>query len=207
MWSGNSDETCMFGLFGRRALLQAAYNGRDTVWTSGRADELHQQYKYQRIVIDDGGIGGAVTDQLKARGFPVVPVSFGGTDGMLYPDRYVNIKAEIYWMLRLELESGFVNTNSPEMGLSLPNDKKLIHQLASQNFSYDLRGRRKMESHAQLAARGVKSPDRADALVLANYGRTGMMARFGAQVGMAMKDNIEEAKSDGLAASLIKSLG
>src|SRR5262249_28522986 len=47
----------------------------------------------------------------------------------------------------------------------LPNDEKLVAQLTSRRKLYDSRGREKLESKADLRARGVESPDRADAII------------------------------------------
>jgi hypothetical protein len=49
--------------------------------------------------------------------------------------------------------------------IRIPNDEKLIAQLTSRRKLYDSRGREKLESKADLASRGVESPDRADALI------------------------------------------
>ena len=47
----------------------------------------------------------------------------------------------------------------------LPNDEKLVAQLTSRRKLYDSKGRERLESKADLRARGVESPDRADALI------------------------------------------
>jgi phage terminase large subunit len=47
----------------------------------------------------------------------------------------------------------------------IPNDEKLIAQLTSRRKLYDSKGRERLESKADLRARGVESPDRADALI------------------------------------------
>jgi hypothetical protein len=47
----------------------------------------------------------------------------------------------------------------------LPADEKLVARLTSRRKLYDSRGREKLESKADLATRGVESPDRADALI------------------------------------------
>jgi hypothetical protein len=49
--------------------------------------------------------------------------------------------------------------------IRIPNDEKLIAQLTSRRKLYDSKGREKLESKAELASRGVESPDRADALI------------------------------------------
>jgi phage terminase large subunit len=47
----------------------------------------------------------------------------------------------------------------------IPNDEKLIAQLTSRRKLYDSKGRERLESKADLRARGVESPERADALI------------------------------------------
>jgi phage terminase large subunit len=47
----------------------------------------------------------------------------------------------------------------------IPNDEKLVAQLTSRRKQYDSKGRERLESKADLRARGVESPDRADALI------------------------------------------
>jgi hypothetical protein len=47
----------------------------------------------------------------------------------------------------------------------IPNDEKLVAQLTSRRKQYDSKGREKIESKADLRARGVESPDRADAIM------------------------------------------
>ena len=47
----------------------------------------------------------------------------------------------------------------------IPNDEKLIAQLTSRRKLYDSRGRERLDSKADLRARGVESPDRADAII------------------------------------------
>jgi hypothetical protein len=53
---------------------------------------------------------------------------------------------------------------SPAVGVCL-RDEKLVAQLTSRRKLYDSKGREKLESKADLRARGVESPDRADALI------------------------------------------
>ena len=54
-------------------------------------------------------------------------------------------------------------SSSPE--IIIPNDEKLIAQPTSRRKLYDSKGREKLESKTDLRARGVESPDRADALI------------------------------------------
>jgi phage terminase large subunit len=73
-------------------------------------------------------------------------------------ERYANLKAELYWALRLRLADGDL------AGLT---DGALIAQLAGLRYDHDGRGRVRVESKVDARRRGLKSPDRAEALMLA----------------------------------------
>jgi hypothetical protein len=47
----------------------------------------------------------------------------------------------------------------------LAADEKLVAQLTSRRKLYDSKGREKLESKAEMRARGLESPDRADAVI------------------------------------------
>jgi hypothetical protein len=53
----------------------------------------------------------------------------------------------------------------------LQNNEKLIAQLSSRRKLYDSKGRERLESKADMRARGLESPDRADALIGGNHAR------------------------------------
>jgi hypothetical protein len=71
-------------------------------------------------------------------------------------DIYANLSAE-WWST--------VGQLIERRQIIIPNDEKLIAQLTSRRKLYDSKGRERLESKADLRARGVESPDRADALI------------------------------------------
>lgn len=73
-------------------------------------------------------------------------------------EQYVNLKAELYWALRERFRDGLIS------GL---HDQTAVGQLAGLRYQHDGRGRVKIESKEDARKRGVKSPDRAEALMLA----------------------------------------
>ena len=73
-------------------------------------------------------------------------------------EQYVNLKAELYWSLRDRFMDGTIS------GL---HDQTAIGQLAGLRYAHDSRGRVKIESKDDARKRGVKSPDRAEAVMLA----------------------------------------
>lgn len=73
-------------------------------------------------------------------------------------------RTEIYTNLAAEWWST-VGQPIERRAVIIPNDEKLVAQLTSRRKQYDSKGREKLESKADLRARGVESPDRADALI------------------------------------------
>jgi phage terminase large subunit len=74
------------------------------------------------------------------------------------PERFVNLKAELYWGLRMRFQQNGV------AGLS---DEKTIAQLAAIRYRHNARGQVVIESKEEARKRGVRSPDRAEAVMLA----------------------------------------
>ena len=120
-----------------------------------------------RIVVDDTGVGGGVTDKLKDLGCEVTPVNFGSRarNKKKYPD----IISEMWFDL------------ADQIGvIGLPDDKLLLAELSSRNFKYTADERRKVESKEEYKKRtGRKSPDLADACILCYYSRRGNISYHG----------------------------
>jgi hypothetical protein len=203
----------MASLKARTVKLERTYRGKDLVWTFNTARDLHTRDRYKSIGVDDGGLGGGVTDQLKAAGLPVIPTIGGSKIGMRQPERYVNLNAEMWFSLRAELEAGFNDPANPEIGLSLPNDKRLINQLVSARYGYDDQSRRRLEKKKLKKTAATEegdsdSPDRADAVVIVNWMRAGTHTSQGQQVHKALLDSVNDGHDrGGLAASLIRDIG
>lgn len=113
----------------------------------------------ERVNVDSAGIGHYLARHLEDHGIAVSDVNVGerpwSTDGA---ERYANLKAELYWDLRQRFADGEVG------GLT---DRTLLSQLAGLRYEHDSRGRVKIEGKAEAVKRGLKSPDRAEALMLA----------------------------------------
>ena len=207
------NESIMASLKGRTVKLERTYRGKDLVWTFNTARDLHTRDRYRSIGVDDAGLGGGVTDQLRAAGLPVIPIVGGGKIGMRQPDHYVNLNAEMWFSLRAELEAGFNDLGNPDVGLSLPPDKRLTNQLVSARYGYDDQSRRRLEKKRLKKTAATEegdsdSPDRADAVVIVNWMRAGQHTSQGSQVHKALLDSSEDGHDrSGLAASLIRDLG
>lgn len=76
-------------------------------------------------------------------------------------DRYATLRDHAMFNLAHHLETGRISFRG------LRRDDPLRNQLLAINYGYHSDGRQKVESKDEMAARGVPSPDRADALALA----------------------------------------
>jgi hypothetical protein len=112
------------------------------------------------VNVDAIGIGYNFGLHLRDHGYPVNNVNV--SEAAAYnPERFVNMKAELYWALRERFQKGEVAALA---------DETTISQLATIRYQYTPQGKVKIESKDDARKRGVKSPDRAEALMLC-FGR------------------------------------
>jgi phage terminase large subunit len=153
-----SDETVIALREGQRIRIIEAYNGRDTVYTAGRLKALYEPLT--RVVVDDSGVGGGVTDHLRAEGIPVDAFNGGQAALTLDPDTnqpaYPNRRSEAWFHFADLL---------PE--LDLDADDQLLGDLSAPRYKYDARLRRVVEAKEETRKRLGRSPDRADAVLMA----------------------------------------
>jgi len=206
-------ETALVSLTGRHAKIEATRQGKRTTWTAGKVIELHKRLNFGAIAVDDTGVGGGLSDQLVAaeelKGVHILEVNFGAKADD--EEHYVNIKAEMEFMARAELEAGFNEPDNPLAGLSLPDDKKLISQITSEHYDYDAKQRYKIErpdsdDDDEIMLEKSPSPDRAHALFLANYARAqvSLLERSGRLDKRVEELTIDDGHHIGLAADIMR---
>lgn len=113
------------------------------------------------VNVDCVGIGWGIylhiKDHLKnVKACTVNPVNVG--EAASDKEKFVNSKAEYYWGLRKRFQDGDIT------GLL---DDKQMGQLATIRYEHNSRGQIVIESKEDMIKRGVKSPDRAESLMLA----------------------------------------
>jgi hypothetical protein len=97
--------------------------------------------------------------------------------GQTSRERFTNLKAELWWIMRERLQrthEHWLHMTEQDGGkhhpledlLLLPDDDDLAVELSGPTWSLKAGGKLSVESKESLAARGVKSPDRAEALSL-----------------------------------------
>lgn len=113
--------------------------------------------KLKTVNIDCIGVGWGIYLSLRDElGSVCVPVNVGKASEK--PDEYINLKAELYWDLREKFKADRI------WGL---NDEKAIGQLAGLRYDTDAKGHICIEKKKDATKRGVKSPDRAESIMLA----------------------------------------
>lgn len=143
------------------------------------------------VHVDVVGVGTSTYDFLCANSIHTVPVngasSAHGTDrsGLL---RFQNRRAELYWRLREALDPA---SDEP---LALPPDPQLLSDLCAPRWVLGKSGIQ-IESKIEIIKRLGRSPDRGDAVVLANITTPKRQMVIGPYAGIAQaKTSYEEAR-------------
>ena len=151
-----ADQSVLLVAEGNAVLEVKAYRGLDTMELTGRVVEAHRRWSPERIVVDEIGIGAGVVDRLKELKLPVEGVNVGRPARKR--ELFANLRAEGYWRLYELFTEGLI---------SIPNDAELAGQLSSLRPRQNSRGQLYIESKDDMRKRGLASPDKADALMLA----------------------------------------
>jgi hypothetical protein len=109
-----------------------------------------------RVVnVDSAGLGWYLLSLIRNGGFRCTGINVGSASRE--PERFTNLKAERYWHLRERLLKGTIWGLSDEM----------LAELASINYLIDPRGKTAIEDKASVKSALGRSPDLAEALMLA----------------------------------------
>ncbi|MCH7606590.1 MAG: hypothetical protein IH962_05485 [Chloroflexi bacterium] len=132
------------------------YRKMDTMQLAGWVVAAIREYEPSRMYIDEIGVGAGVVDRLREEGYSVRGINVARRARQ--DELFANQRAEGYWRLRELFASAQI---------SIPADNQLMGELAALRYSYDSQGRILLESKDSSRGRGLPSPDKADALMLA----------------------------------------
>ncbi|OFW99194.1 MAG: hypothetical protein A3E78_14260 [Alphaproteobacteria bacterium RIFCSPHIGHO2_12_FULL_63_12] len=110
-----------------------------------------------RLRVDSVGVGRGVVDRATEEGAPVEGVNVG--ERANDSERFINRRAEVFWGLRERFEAGDIDLD--------PADEETAAQLSALRYKTNSRGQILIESKDDMKRRGIRSPDRADAVALA----------------------------------------
>jgi phage terminase large subunit len=166
------DDSVMYLRHGQKVLKYEVYNGLDTQILASKIWEFIGRNPTIRIVIDDTGVGGGVTDRLRKLGAKVTPVNFGA--GAIHKDKYADIITEMWFEF------------DPDEA-DIPDDPELMDELTERLYDYDKNEIKKVEPKKEFKKRYGKSPDKADALLLCFFPTHGMEISKKGREGMAAR--------------------
>ena len=151
-----SDHSIILRRHGPHVVSIQSYHHLDTMTLTGHIAHQIQQHHPTQTCIDEIGIGAGIIDRLREQSYGIRPINTSRKARQ--PHLYANLRAEAYHHLAQLLEHNLI---------TLPNDPQLIGQLAALRYTYDSSGRMLLEPKEKIRSRGLPSPDKADALMLA----------------------------------------
>ena len=161
-FAGGGDENVLAIRKGNRVDRVVSWRENDTMAAVGRfiLEFRKAGLSGAQIYADVGGLGLPMADALREAGWDVHRVNFGGR--AQDKEAFSNRATEMYFAMARLVE---------KCEVILPdNDDVLIQQLTTRRCSANKNGRLNLESKAEMKSRGLASPDRADAVVMAMTG-------------------------------------
>lgn len=156
------DKTVIAVRRGSKVMPLRVYAKESTMETVGRVIAECRAVTPSRIKVDVIGIGAGVVDRLAEQRYPVVGVNVG--ESALDPERFANLRSELWWNLRERLDP---NPKANPDPAALPPDDELLADLSGVKYRITSRGQIEVEQKEDMKKRLGRSPDRADAVVLA----------------------------------------
>ena len=144
---------------GNHVLEIQTINSPDLMQLCGRIkakyDEEQSMNRPQEILVDAIGLGAGVVDRLLEQDLPVRGINVAEVPST--KGTYINLRAELWFKIKEWLGGRDVR---------LTDDDGLVSEISSPIYKFNSTGKIKVESKEDMKKRGIKSPDKADALAL-----------------------------------------
>jgi hypothetical protein len=150
---GGMDSTVIAVRRGRDIVAIKRFKGEDTMSVVGHVIDAIEEYRPALTVIDEGGLGYGILDRLTEQKYKVRGVNFGWK--AKNPTMWGNKRAEIWGAMRDWLKTA-----------SLPQDRLLKSDLVGPMKKPNSAGTIFLEGKKEMKARGLASPDAADAIAV-----------------------------------------
>jgi hypothetical protein len=148
-----ADATVIAVRQGRDIVALHRYRGDDTMTVVGHVIQAMERYQPALTVIDEGGLGYGILDRLTEQRYKVRGVNFGWKSQK--PVMWGNKRAELWGAMRDWLRTA-----------SVADDKQLKADLIGPRAKPNSAGTIFLESKKDMRARGLASPDAADAIAV-----------------------------------------
>jgi len=150
---GGLDSTVIVLRRGRDIVAIKRFHGEDTMMIVGRVIDLIEEFKPTMVVMDEGGLGYGILDRLNEQRYKVKGVNFGwkAKNSIMWGNK----RAEMWGAMKDWLRTA-----------ALPADKQLKADLTGPLKKPNSSGTVFLEGKKEMRARGLASPDAADALAV-----------------------------------------
>ena len=176
-WAGldvarfGSDDSALVEGSGNGPETVTVVHGQDTMAVAG----LGMSYLARRrgtLAVDVIGVGGGVVDRIKEQHPPGSLLAVNVAEAAdRDPELLVNLRAQLWWDARRLLDPTTEEPISLQR-LSEPDYARLRAELTAPTYRMTSSGKVQIESKDEMKARGLPSPDLADAYCLALYARS-----------------------------------
>lgn len=147
-------------------------HGQDTMAVAG----MGMRYLNERrgsLAVDVIGVGGGVVDRIREQQHPGQLLSVNVAEAPDHdPELLVNLRAQLWWDCRRLLDPSTNDDLLSFARLDEPTYQRLRSELTAPTYRMTSSGKVQVESKEELKARGLPSPDLADALNLALFARS-----------------------------------
>lgn len=194
-FAAGGDENVIQIIEGNTPKLRISWREKDTMSAVGRFVTEFKRHglKAENIWGDAGGIGIPMCDALREAGWAINRVNNG--DAAWDDHKFANRGTEMWVSFARLVETGKV---------ALPkDDEQLYRQLTTRRLEHNSKGKLIVERKEKMRERGLDSPDRADALVLAFSGGgqsfDAYSAKYGRKVTLSDLDDMagDDFQQDG----------
>jgi hypothetical protein len=152
-----SDECCLYINANGHVRHYKSWGKTETMETVGIVRRELEGRPWPHLNIDANGVGAGVYDRLRELGHSVIP--FMGGERAFNPQKYRNRRTEAYWEAREAMEQGLIDVDI--------NDDILIAELLEVKYKLNSLGQILLEEKDDTHRRLGRSPNRADAFVMA----------------------------------------
>ena len=149
------DRTTIFVRKGMKVIDYKVLFHKDTVEISNELKAMCKHKSLSIFNIDDTGVGGGVTDNMRHDGYSVAAINFGANPSEENKDKYDNAISEMWGEFKTILDE-----------ISIPDYPDLIQELNGRYYAFNNKYKFCIESKDNYKKRFTKSPDIADGLLL-----------------------------------------
>ena len=160
------NETVIGYRYGHTIKTMKGYRKQTSTWIRDQVTSIYSANEANLVVHDADGLGESMAEQLAEFHTPSLEFH-GGYAQKSMSGKFRNLRSQFYWIVAKKFEKGMYNLSKM--------DEKDFELLRSQLCSIRVKpedgmGRFQIETKEELLARGIKSPDYADCMVLSEFG-------------------------------------